>query len=305
MSEKICGIYKITNLVNGKVYIGQSQDIYSRWKEHKYARNKRDCFALYGAFKKYGLDNFSFEIVECCPFEQLNEKEIYYISQYHSYVGDTKSNGYNMTKGGAICFTHVGNDDQGKCVYQYDLDGNFMSEYRNYVKAAKAVGLKSSASICRAIKEHTHAGGFQWRDYKAEKIEPFVNRRRNLLKVYQYTLDGNFIQEFNSIQEAADTVNCTRGLIELCGAEKCQTGAGYRWSYKFYEKLPKLEPWEQPTKWKPVYQYDTQGNFIAEYPCAKVASEKTGVTISAIRHCVKKDCKTAYGFVFKYSKEGG
>ena len=68
MSEKICGIYKITNLVNGKVYIGQSQDIYSRWKEHKYARNKRDYFALYGAFKKYGLDNFSFEIVECCPF---------------------------------------------------------------------------------------------------------------------------------------------------------------------------------------------------------------------------------------------
>ena len=52
MSEKICGIYKITNLVNGKVYIGQSQDIYSRWKEHKYARNKRECFALYGAFKK-------------------------------------------------------------------------------------------------------------------------------------------------------------------------------------------------------------------------------------------------------------
>ena len=77
MSEKICGIYKITNMVNDKVYIGQSQDIYNRWKEHKYARNKRYCFALYSAFKKYGFDNFSFEIIERCSFEQLNEKEIY------------------------------------------------------------------------------------------------------------------------------------------------------------------------------------------------------------------------------------
>ena len=84
MSEKICGIYKITNLVNGKVYIGQSQDIYSRWKEHKYARNKRECFALYGAFKKYGLDNFSFEIVEECSRDMLNDREDYWQEYFHA-----------------------------------------------------------------------------------------------------------------------------------------------------------------------------------------------------------------------------
>lgn len=305
MSEKICGIYKITNLINGKVYIGQSQDIYRRWKEHKYARNKRDCSALYGAFNKYGFENFSFEIIECCPLELLNEREIYYISLYHSYIDDKKSNGYNMTKGGALCFTHVGDDDQGRRVYQYDLEGSFVAEYRNCTKAAKAVGLKSNTSICTAIKKQGCAGDYQWRDYKAEKIEPFVKHRRDLLKVYQYTLDGDFIQEFNSVQEAADAVNCSRSLIELCGAEKCQTGAGYRWNYKFYEKLPKLEPWKQPSKWRPVYQYDTHGNFIAEYPCAEIASKRTNISMSAIRHCLHEDCKTAYGFVFKYSKEGG
>ena len=156
MSEKICGIYKITNLVNGKVYIGQSQDIYSRWKEHKYARNKRECFALYGAFKKYGLDNFSFEIVECCPFEQLNEKEIYYIAQYHSYVGDAKSNGYNMTKGGALSFTHVGNDDQGKVVYQYDLKGNFIREWSSTMECGRNGYNQGSVSACCRGKRKYH-----------------------------------------------------------------------------------------------------------------------------------------------------
>lgn len=299
--EVICGIYKITNLVNGKVYIGQSQDIYVRWYEHKRASKKRAEYALYTAFNKYGFDNFSFEILEECPLEELDEKEIMYIAKFHSYVDDEQANGYNMTIGGAISHTHVGNDDQGKRVYQYDSDGNFIAEYRNQVKAAKAVGLKTRTSIQQAIKNNTRAGGFQWRDYRVEKISPFVNKaKQKLLKVYQYTLEGEFIRKFNSIQEAADAVGCTRGLIELCGAEKCATGAGYRWNYKFYKRLPKLKPMTQSSKWKPVCQYDIQGDFIAEYPCVKIASEQTGVTISAIRHCLAGDCKTAYGFVFKY-----
>ena len=59
----ICGIYKIENLINHKVYIGQTIDIKTRWFHHKTAT---DNFIIHKAFKKYGLDNFSFNILEEC-----------------------------------------------------------------------------------------------------------------------------------------------------------------------------------------------------------------------------------------------
>ena len=99
--EKICGIYKITNLINGKVYIGQSINIYKRWKEHKNKNNwNKKKQIIYSAFKKYGLDNFNFEIIEICNKKMLNEKERFYIKLYKSYVYDKNSNGYNATLGG-------------------------------------------------------------------------------------------------------------------------------------------------------------------------------------------------------------
>lgn len=299
MSEIICGIYKITNLVNDKVYIGQSQNIYSRWKEHKYARNKRDCFALYSAFKKYGLDNFSFEIVERCSFEQLNEKEIYYIAQYHSYVDDMEPNGYNMTKGGAISFTHVGNDDQGKIVYQYDLDGNFIAQYRNQNKAAKSVGLKGTSSIIRAIKEERTAGGFQWRDIYFDKIPPFQKKYKKK-KVYQYSESGNFIKEHENTEKAAEDVGCSKSLIEQCCEKHGKTGKGYQWSYEQKKDIGAVRPMIQTSKWKPVLLCDNEGNFMREFPCAKIASQELNISYGAVQHCLAGSCKTAYGYILKY-----
>ena len=65
------GIYKIENLINGKKYIGQSIDIETRWAEHKRINERsletiKQKYPLYLAFKKYGLENFSFEVLEIC-----------------------------------------------------------------------------------------------------------------------------------------------------------------------------------------------------------------------------------------------
>ena len=94
--EKICGIYKITNKINGKCYIGQSKDIIKRWKtEYKwYHINKH----LQAAFNKYGFENFDFEIIEECEPGLLNEREQFWISIYNSF---DRNFGYNKTLGGA------------------------------------------------------------------------------------------------------------------------------------------------------------------------------------------------------------
>lgn len=95
-----CGIYKITNQINGKCYIGQSVHIEKRWQEHKTRSadiKYNQSSALYSAILKYGLENFSFEILEECPKEKLDEAEIYYISKYNSF---NPSFGYNRTRGG-------------------------------------------------------------------------------------------------------------------------------------------------------------------------------------------------------------
>ena len=93
----VTGIYKITNIKTKECYIGQAIHIKDRFIEHAKCGLGIDTPAgnkLYKAIQEFGLWNFSFEVLEECPREQLNEKEKYYIDLYSSY-----DYGYNSTRG--------------------------------------------------------------------------------------------------------------------------------------------------------------------------------------------------------------
>lgn len=93
----VCGIYKITNQETGECYIGQAADVAKRWKDHAKCGLGIDTPAnnkLYKAIQEYGIWNFSWELLESCPKELLNEKENFYIELY-----DSKNYGYNSTIG--------------------------------------------------------------------------------------------------------------------------------------------------------------------------------------------------------------
>lgn len=92
------GIYKITNLKNEKVYIGQAADVGNRWKDHIKAGLGIDTpnNKIYAAMMEDGVENFTFELLEKCTKEELNNRETYWIEYYQS-----QDWGYNMTKGGA------------------------------------------------------------------------------------------------------------------------------------------------------------------------------------------------------------
>lgn len=97
----ICGIYKITNLVNNKVYIGQSVNILKRFVAHRNRafnpKSPQYGNYFYKSIRKYGLKNFKFEIIEKCNKEELNKKEQEYIALYKSNQSEF---GYNLTEGG-------------------------------------------------------------------------------------------------------------------------------------------------------------------------------------------------------------
>ena len=94
-----CGIYMIQNLVNFKIYIGQSVNIEDRWRQHRseLRGNDHDNKHLQRAWNKYKEDNFEFTVICECDESQLNTKEIDYISKLKTYDPDF---GYNKTYGG-------------------------------------------------------------------------------------------------------------------------------------------------------------------------------------------------------------
>lgn len=90
-------IYKITNTVNGKVYIGQTTyPLYHRWSAHK--QNTSHCKYLGAAIVKYGEDKFKIEQIDTAEtFDELNEKEVYWIKFYDA---QNREKGYNLRSGG-------------------------------------------------------------------------------------------------------------------------------------------------------------------------------------------------------------
>ena len=96
MENKVCGVYKITNMSNGKFYVGSSKDIKSRWSQHKKKLNEgtHGNSHLQRAWKLYGGQNFIFEVIEECLPEMQFEREQYYLNTLNPF----DDNGYNIVR---------------------------------------------------------------------------------------------------------------------------------------------------------------------------------------------------------------
>lgn len=172
-------IYKITNLINGKMYVGKtSNTIEERWREHVSDSHKERCEKrpLYDAFNKYGIDNFQIEQIEEIKNDDIAcEKEIYWINELRTYIGFEDCNGYNATLGGDS------------------------KRYYNYKELAQAyLELKEIRKVCikyncdpKTVKKACEENNIQ--------IKTYPNQR----KIKRISLDGKEIKEYNSLTEAA------------------------------------------------------------------------------------------------------
>lgn len=146
-------IYKVTNKVNGKIYIGKTKgSVDARWKKHCYQAydKKRDYlkFKLQYAILEFGAENFTVEQIDCAATtEEANQKEMYWIKHY-----DSIKNGYNTSPGGRNGghYHKVMNVETGEV-------------FNSIVEAAKAYGV-SHGSIFQAVKNPTwKCRGFHWK----------------------------------------------------------------------------------------------------------------------------------------------
>lgn len=96
MASKICGVYKITNIVNRKIYVGSSKDVKKRWWQHENALESgtHGNAHLQNAWNKYGGKNFKFEIIEECAPELQFEREQFYLNVLNPF----DDNGYNIVR---------------------------------------------------------------------------------------------------------------------------------------------------------------------------------------------------------------
>lgn len=121
-------IYKITNTINGKSYIGQTiQNVKDRFYQHCATKCSKAILdmAIHRAIMKYGKSNFTIEVIEEIDSANLNDREKYWIKYYNSY-----NNGYNSTKGG-----------QGGCKSFKALDVESIIKEYNLGKSLRALGI--------------------------------------------------------------------------------------------------------------------------------------------------------------------
>lgn len=289
----ICGIYKITNKVTGEIYIGQSIDIFSRWKTHSVIQ---DDTKFHLALQEK-IEDFTFEILEQCQPENLNIREKYWINKYNSY-----NEGYNMTEGG-YSFPDIENSKK-KQVNQYHLDGTYITSFASLREAINATGISQIGPCCRL--ERKTAGGFQWRyeeDFPANSSLPECNKPSSTKRpVIQYDLAGNKIKTYPSAAEAGRSNNVSSSCITLaCQHKTSTTIKNSYWGYA--DEIFDISKIKIPTsgRKKPVSQLNKDGEVLHVYESASAAARALGrKNSSSISDACRGKIKTAYGYKWKY-----
>lgn len=243
------GIYKITSPTN-RVYIGQSINIEKRWKGYKYIINLKGQPKLLRSFQKYGYINHTFEIIEECSLEQLNEREtywkLYYLEKFNNNLKQVLFHElYDLGGGPKSEETKLKiskkllSNNNNKPILQYDLEGNFIKEWKSITEINNHYNLKSSIINKCCLGYSKSSINFQWK-YKNEnikyKINPIKNnykgkKSKKLKKVGQYDLDGNLLNVWESAIIASKKLNINTGGITACCRGEDKTYKTYIWKY--------------------------------------------------------------------------
>lgn len=289
-------IYKIQNIINNKVYIGQTQyTIEKRWKEHCYSAFELNIdYPLYKAMRKYGSDNFIIEIIEEVNNKLLNDKEIYWIGFYHSYA--PLGQGYNATRGG-----------EGNSIVNTDLVISMWESGESIATISGILGHDRSTirKIVQTLPSYNEFEARRRGNNNSWKKTPHDNNDnidhkfiKSGTPVNQYDLDGNLLNTYYNTREATRQTGVSYKTICAVVNHQQKTAGGFQWKYIDDETpIIKLEKYR---KSYPVKQFTLDGDYIATYATVAEASRSTGISSNSIRKICQGKIMQPRKFLWEY-----
>lgn len=274
-------IYKITNKLNNKNYIGKtSRDLKVRWREHTSKARQITGYYLHNSIKKHGEKNFTIqEIARAETEEEANALEKEWINYYHT---NKKEYGYNLTKGG-----------DGIKKYDWGIFRKLWDEGYSVKEIASIIGCYRG-TVGEALKDYpnySYRKSLQRSSYSRKPINKY-DKNKNLLRTYP------------SILEAAEDLGASPSTISKCIRNKKYSCLGYFWSYEG-EELPKDSKFIKTNKKTPINQYSLNGTFIKTFESSAAAAREVNPSgnVNATSSCILQVCKgnqeTAYGYKWK------
>lgn len=284
-------IYKITNQLNDKAYIGlTTKTIEERWQDHLNSINRlKENRPLYYALAKYGPQNFSIEKIEEIDNNHLGEREIYWIDFF-----DTYNNGYNATRGGDGVWTRK--------IEQYTLSGELINTYNTITEAKNYTGISESVlrGVCQKRYKTAKKCLFKYQDDPTPIEELVASARVNKCykrKVYQYALDGTLIAIWESIVQAEQSTGITNIQRGLNHTKPCNNFVWRTEDKDFFDNLDLTSI---------IVQLSLDNKIVAYYDsflsAAKALGKKQGSAISESCRNIGYH-KTAYGYKWRYLKD--
>lgn len=216
--ENIYVVYKHTNLLNGKIYIGiTSQSLKNRCGKN--GIGYRECPFFYNAIKKYGWDNFKHDILyKNLTKEEAEQKEIELIAEYNSNNSDY---GYNIANGGNCKGTMA---EETKVKISIAQKGRKFSEEHKKKISESQLGEKNH----RFGKKQTD----EFKEFiRNVNIQNPSSGAFPSKKVNQYDLEGNFIKTWNTMGEIKRELGISHCMISDCCRGKQKTSGGFIWKY--------------------------------------------------------------------------
>lgn len=289
-----CGIYKITNLINGKFYIGSSKVINQRWAAHRWELkyNRHHNQRLQNAYNKYGLENFAYEILEYVEEDKLIEREQHYIDTLNSC---NRNVGYNLNTfaqggGGAV---GEKNGWYGKGYLREGLLNHFYGKTHSE-KTKELLSIYGSKRKGNLNPNFGNRGKKNPLSKQIAQIDPITHK---VIKIWGASID---IKRELGIHSGNICQLCI--LIEKENVWK--VNHGYYWCYeKDIKKANEMKHHTHAQK-KTVIKLDKNTKaFLSEYESVSEAAKEIGIGAENISRVCKGKNQTAGGFKWMYKEE--
>lgn len=267
-------VYKITNLINNKCYIGSSIRVNKRWKEHlncsKNSNDPKYDYPLYCAFRKYGIENFHFEILRD-DFDSVEEMQSYEKEMIIFF--DSYNNGYNQTYNTDT--PSLGSENLQKYIQQISQkcakvkNGKIIEVYNSYHEAARKNGYdgdfqaSSIRKVCKGQQRNFNGDIFQDLDKNNNLVIPKYLTSLRHQKIFCVNVETLEEKYYDSVSQASRELNIDRNRIQQCSSGNQRYSIVHNYIFrKIDEDGNIIEIENAPTVEEKIFQYNESNPLI-------------------------------------------